>query len=149
MEEINAWVFILLKAANTPMNIVKYGLSASTNRTDTAHSKTSSHAPLPSCLDHAQEDDSKILAKLSGSQKHMFTVGENTFGSTGQPYSFELVGGATARICTKKDIYPDGREFVGYGIKPAVEIKPQLRDYLQKKDPVLTKATELVQMKIK
>ena len=73
-------------------------------------------------------------------QKHMKKVGQNTFGSTGQPYLFALPGGGMARVCTKKDTYPDGREFVGYGIKPDIEVVPTLNDYLQNKDATLEKA---------
>jgi C-terminal processing protease CtpA/Prc len=73
-------------------------------------------------------------------QKHMKKIGQNTYGSTGQPYLFDLPGGGSARVCTKKDTYPDGREFVGYGIKPDMEVVPTLKDYLDKKDPVLDKA---------
>lgn len=73
-------------------------------------------------------------------QKHMTKIGENTNGSTGQPFMFDLPGGGTARICTKKDTYPDGREFVGYGVKPDIEVKMTLQDYIQKKDPVLEQA---------
>lgn len=58
-------------------------------------------------------------------------MGERSFGSTGQPYYFDLPGGGSARGCTKKDVYPDGREFVGYGVKPDVEVKPTLQDFLQ------------------
>jgi C-terminal processing protease CtpA/Prc len=77
-------------------------------------------------------------------QKHMTKIGENSFGSTGQPLLFELPGGGLARICTKKDTYPDGREFVGYGIKPDIVVKRKLKDYLTKKDPVLEKAVEFL-----
>jgi C-terminal processing protease CtpA/Prc len=80
-------------------------------------------------------------------QKHMTKIGTNTFGSTGQPFSFSLPGGGSARICTKKDTYPDGREFVGYGIKPDIEIKPSLSDYLKKNDVVLEKAIEFLKNK--
>lgn len=73
-------------------------------------------------------------------QKHMKKMGQNTFGSTGQPYLFALPGGGMARVCTKKDTYPDGREFVGYGIKPDIEVVPTLNDYLQNKDATLAKA---------
>ena len=52
--------------------------------------------------------------------------------------------GGFARICTKKDTYPDGREFVGYGIKPDIVVKRKLKDYLTKKDPVLEKAVEFL-----
>ncbi|WP_439880298.1 S41 family peptidase [Pontibacter sp. MBLB2868] len=73
-------------------------------------------------------------------QPHMTRIGENSFGSTGQPFMFDLPGGGVARICTKKDTYPDGREFVGYGVKPDIEVKMTLQDYIQKKDPVLDRA---------
>lgn len=73
-------------------------------------------------------------------QKHMVKMGENSFGSTGQPFQFELPGGGAARVCTKKDTYPDGREFVGVGIKPDVEVKRTYSDYLKNNDAVLNKA---------
>jgi len=40
-------------------------------------------------------------------------VAEPTGGSTGQPLFFDLPGGGAARVCTKRDTFPDGREFVG------------------------------------
>jgi len=80
-------------------------------------------------------------------QKHITKIGSNTFGSTGQPFSFGLPGGGSARICTKKDTYSDGREFVGYGIKPDIEIKPSLSDFLNKKDVVLEKAIDYLKQK--
>ncbi len=83
----------------------------------------------------------------AANQKHMLRMGENSFGSTGQPLSFDLPGGGSARVCTKQDTYPNGREFVGYGIKPDVEIKPTLKDYLAKRDPVLAKAVAYLKSK--
>jgi C-terminal processing protease CtpA/Prc len=50
-------------------------------------------------------------------QPHFIKLGSPTFGSTGQPFHFNLPGGASARVCTKQDTYPDSREFVGYGVK--------------------------------
>jgi C-terminal processing protease CtpA/Prc len=82
-------------------------------------------------------------------QKHMTRIGENSFGSTGQPFVFELPGGGSARICTKKDTYPDGREFVGYGIKPDIIVKRTLNDYLTKKDPVMEKAIDHLKQKLR
>lgn len=73
-------------------------------------------------------------------QKHMTKIGEKTYASTGQPLVFDLPGGGSARVCTKKDTYPDGRIFVGVGIKPDIEIKPTLQDYMENKDVVLEKA---------
>lgn len=74
-------------------------------------------------------------------QPHFTTLGSPTFGSTGQPYYFMLPGGSQARVCTKKDTYPDGKEFVGTGILPDVVVKRTLSDYLKGRDPELEKAT--------
>lgn len=71
------------------------------------------------------------------------TVGDFTYGSTGQPLEFRLPGGGSGRICTKKDTYPDGREFVGFGIKPKHIVKPGITDVLKHRDVVLEYALEL------
>ncbi len=73
-------------------------------------------------------------------QKHMVKIGENSFGSTGQPFLFDMPGGGSARVCTKKDTYPDGREFVGVGVKPDIEVKQTVQDFIKNNDPVLNKA---------
>ncbi len=82
-------------------------------------------------------------------QKHMTRIGDKTYGSTGQPLMFSLPGGGSARICTKQDRYPDGREFVGYGVLPDIEVVKTLDDYLQNRDPVLSKALEYLKGKMK
>jgi C-terminal processing protease CtpA/Prc len=105
--------------------------------------------PTALLIGHNTASAAEDFLIFADNQKHMIKIGEKTFGSTGQPYSFDLVGGATARICTKKDTYPDGREFIGYGIKPDIEVKQTVEDYLLKKDPVLAKAQEYLKTKIK
>ncbi len=82
-------------------------------------------------------------------QKNIIRIGERSYGSTGQPYQFSLVGGINARICTKKDTYYDGTEFVGYGVKPDIEVIPTVQDYLDKKDPALDKALQYLADKTK
>ena len=71
-------------------------------------------------------------------------VGEPTGGSTGQPLLFDLPGGGTARICTKRDRYPDGREFVGVGVQPQVAVSPRVDDLLAGRDTVLDAALRLL-----
>ncbi|WP_407323557.1 S41 family peptidase [Tenacibaculum maritimum] len=78
----------------------------------------------------------------ANNQKHITTIGEPTYGSTGQPMLFNLLGGATARICTKKDTFPNGQEFVGFGIQPDIFVKKSYQDYLNNTDPVLQKAIQ-------
>lgn len=81
-------------------------------------------------------------------QKHMIKIGEPSFGSTGQPYHFEMPGEGFARVCTKKDTYPNGKEFVGIGILPDLKVKKSLVDYLENKDPVLAAAVKYLEKAI-
>ena len=76
-------------------------------------------------------------------------IGQKTCGSTGQPLTLELPGGGGARICTKRDTYPDGREFVGVGVIPDIEIGPTCQDIAESRDVVLEKALEVLNSKIK
>ncbi|MEM1269810.1 MAG: S41 family peptidase [Bacteroidota bacterium] len=72
-------------------------------------------------------------------------VGEKTGGSTGQPLFFELPGGGGARVTTKRDRYPDGRDFVGVGIIPDIAVAPTVESLRAGTDPVLDAAIEAVQ----
>ena len=69
-------------------------------------------------------------------------IGEETGGSTGSPLVVNgLPGGGYARICTRRICYPISyKRFVNTGIKPDIEIKPGIEDYLQGKDVVLEQA---------
>ncbi|MER2996556.1 S41 family peptidase [Pontibacter populi] len=96
--------------------------------------------PTSILIGHQTASAAEDFLIYADNQGHMTRIGENSFGSTGQPFLFDLPGGGMARICTKKDTYPDGREFVGYGVKPDIEVKMTLQDYTQKKDPVLDRA---------
>jgi len=69
-------------------------------------------------------------------------IGEETGGSTGSPLVVSgLPGGGYARICTRRICYPlSGKRFVNSGVKPDIEIKQTIDDYLNGKDVVLEKA---------
>jgi carboxyl-terminal processing protease len=69
-------------------------------------------------------------------------MGEPSGGSTGQPLNFSLPGGGSARVCTKKDMYPDGREWVGKGIQPMKLVKPTAADTRAGRDTVLEAAID-------
>ena len=71
-------------------------------------------------------------------------VGQPTGGSTGQPLVIRLPGGGSARICSKRDRYPDGTEFIGVGVKPDIEIAPTVADVRSGRDVVLEKALRLL-----
>jgi C-terminal processing protease CtpA/Prc len=67
-------------------------------------------------------------------------IGAATGGSTGQPLFINLPGGGTARICIKRDEYPDGREFVGKGIEPDIAVAETIADVRAGRDPVIERA---------
>ncbi|GAB4051104.1 S41 family peptidase [Spirosoma litoris] len=67
-------------------------------------------------------------------------IGEPTRGSTGQPLAFSLPGGVMARVCTKRDMYPDGTEWNAKGIQPAILVKPTAADWQAGRDTVLEAA---------
>ncbi|HEY8896981.1 MAG TPA: peptidase S41, partial [Niastella sp.] len=55
-------------------------------------------------------------------------IGEATGGSTGQPLGITLPGHLTAIICTKRDQYPNGDDFVGKGVQPDITVVPTVSD---------------------
>lgn len=67
-------------------------------------------------------------------------LGEATGGSTGQAINFKLPGGGGARVCAKRDAFPDGREFVGVGVAPDIEVKLTVAALRSGADPVLDRA---------
>jgi carboxyl-terminal processing protease len=72
-------------------------------------------------------------------------IGRKTAGSTGSPIMFELPGRGLALVCAKRDYFPDGREFVGLGITPDIEVKATIQDVIQNRDAALE--TALVDLK--
>jgi len=86
---------------------------------------------------------------FADNQNHMIKIGENSHGSTGEPLMFELPGGGMALVCTIKNTFPDGREFVGFGVKPDIEVKPTLNDFIQNNDPVLNRAISYLKLEVK
>jgi len=82
-----------------------------------------------------------------------YLVGQRTAGSTGQPLFMMLPGGGGASICTKWDTYPDGREFVGVGVIPDVEVYPTQAEvaaglWSGGKDPVPDRGVAVLQKKL-
>ncbi|EJK87320.1 MULTISPECIES: S41 family peptidase [Rhizobium] len=58
-------------------------------------------------------------------------LGEPSFGSTGQPYFVNFTEfGMSFRVSSKREYFPDGRQFEGVGVKPDKSI-PLTRDELR------------------
>jgi carboxyl-terminal processing protease len=94
----------------------------------------------------AAEDFLIILSQMKG---RAVTMGQRTYGSTGQPLNLDLPGIKYARICTKRDTYPDGRDFVGVGVIPDIEIPRDVNDVINGTDKVLNAALVEINQKIK
>lgn len=77
-------------------------------------------------------------------------IGEETGGSTGSPLVVPgFPGGGYSRICTRRICYPySGKRFVNEGIKPDIEVKQTLKDFMENKDIVLDKALDVIKSKI-
>ncbi len=86
-------------------------------------------------------EDFLVAWKNSGRGK---MIGEPSGGSTGQPLLFQLPGGGTARVCTKRDTFPDGTEWVGKGIQPDLLVRPTVADVRSGRDAVLARAVEFL-----
>lgn len=98
--------------------------------------------PTVLLIDHYTASAAEDFLILADKQKHMTKIGRHSYGSTGQPIFIELGKGFSARICTKKDTYPDGRLFVGCGVKPDIEVVPTVQDLIDGKDSALQTALE-------
>ena len=69
-------------------------------------------------------------------------IGEPSGGSTGQPLHFRLPGGGIARVCTKRDLFADGTEFVGVGVVPDILVAETVADLRAGRDPVVARARQ-------
>jgi len=68
-------------------------------------------------------------------------VGEASHGSTGESLRVSLPGDGSARVCTRRCLYPDEREFVGRGIQPDIRVSPTIDGLRKGQDEVLETAT--------
>lgn len=73
-----------------------------------------------------------LMMKVAGAT----LVGEQTYGSSGNPRPHNLPNGVTILLPSWKDLLPDGSLLEGVGIKPDIELKTQPADFEQR-DPVL------------
>ena len=104
--------------------------------------------PTAILVSHNTASAAEDFLIAAGNQHHMTRIGSRSFGSTGQPFLFDLPGGGGARVCTKKDTWPDGREFVGVGIIPDIEVVPTVKDFVDNKDPVLEKSLRYLEQQL-
>jgi len=76
------------------------------------------------------------------------TVGETTFGSTGQPLLIPLPGGGMARVRLEEERFMDGRVYTGRGITPQVPVRVTAAGLVAGRDEVLEAALDVLARKI-
>ena len=74
-------------------------------------------------------------------------LGENSFGSSGNPKPVDLLNGVTVNLPSWKAMTLDGREFEGEGIRPDIEVKATLEE-LRREDPLLARARQIIEASI-
>ena len=84
-----------------------------------------------------------FLVPLTSSGRAVL-VGGKTAGSTGNPIYVDLPRGGKFRVVSKRDLFPDGTEFVGIGIAPDVVVQPSQQDLYEGRDPVLEAGIEAI-----
>jgi hypothetical protein len=72
------------------------------------------------------------------------TMGTTTAGSTGQPLIIRLPNGVFAGITSKRDMTPEGEDFVGFGLSPEVELVDRPDAIAEGRDLPLERALEYV-----
>jgi C-terminal processing protease CtpA/Prc len=70
------------------------------------------------------------------------TMGTTTAGSTGQPLVIQLASGTYAGITTKRDMTPDGEDFVGVGLAPDIPVLDSADAIAAGRDLLLERAVE-------
>ncbi len=70
-------------------------------------------------------------------------VGENSYGSSGNPKAATLSNGVTVYLPSWKSMTPGGELFEGVGIAPDIEVKMTATDFMSR-DPVLDAALKLL-----
>ena len=90
---------------------------------------------------HSSGEDFVIELSQSG---HVITVGEKTSGGAGGKLPFALPGGGCFELGTFTATFPDGREYVGIGIEPDIEVTPTREDLIDVRDRTLEKGIEVI-----
>jgi len=129
------------------LNIAKTPYSSDMNKTN----KEMPRLIVPTLIltDYATNSSCENFLVAADGQPHIKRMGEITSGSTGNPMKINLIEGLQCQICSKEDVFPDGRIFVGEGIKPDYEVHQTLQDYMKGYDTVLDAALKHFDSKMK
>jgi len=92
----------------------------------------------------AAEDFLVVLDNI----KRATIVGSASYGSTGQPIIYDLPGGGKFRICTRWNLYPNGKEFINIGVQPDIHVELSIDDLKNGYDSVFAKGIDFLRGQI-
>ncbi|MGE3467775.1 MAG: S41 family peptidase, partial [Pyrinomonadaceae bacterium] len=84
----------------------------------------------------AAENFAALMSQIPGVK----LMGTPTAGSTGQPLILKLENVAFAAITAKRDVLPDGTDFIGRGISPHITVNQTIEAFRNGRDLVLERA---------
>ncbi|NIM58418.1 MAG: hypothetical protein GTO16_05675 [Candidatus Aminicenantes bacterium] len=76
-------------------------------------------------------------------------IGGRTCGSSGTPLFFSLPGGGRGQVVTNRGMFPDGKEYIGKGITPDIEVYPTVEAIRSGKDRILETALDYLRSLLK
>ena len=92
----------------------------------------------------AAEDFLVVLDNI----KRAAIVGSASYGSTGQPIIYDLPGGGKLSICTRWNLYPNGKEFINIGVQPDIYAELSIDDLKNGCDSVFAKGIDFLRGQI-
>lgn len=130
---------------NVPFNAASSSVPSDTWRrileSDSASTETRQFdGPVVVLIDARTFSAAEDTAAIFRLMRRGTIIGMPSGGSTGQPLLFDLPGGGKARICVKRDTYPDGTTFVGSGVQPDIEVAETIEDIRTGRDGALDRA---------
>ncbi len=125
----------LLDLAQAPSPSIRWRVSSGSDYD--AKRKEVFKGPVVMLIDALSFSAAEDTAAAYKIMKRGKLIGMPSGGSTGQPYIFSLPGGGTARICVKRDTYPDGSNFVGVGVLPDITAGLTVADVRDGRDSVM------------
>lgn len=100
--------------------------------------------PTVILINDATGSAAECFLAIAASQPGMSTVGTATSGCAGTVAMYELLPGLQCGICTREVRFSDGKEFVGLGIAPDIEVEDTPADLLAGRDAALERALGLL-----
>ncbi len=128
--KMSDWSSPMYIPAHASWNFSKEWYSRKSSSYSPVRNKTIFEKPIVLLINEATFSAAEDFCVGFRTMNRGLIIGSPSGGSTGNPIGFDLPGEGWVQICSKKDTYPDGTEFVGVGIIPDMEVKETVSSFL-------------------